>query len=153
MKKIVFKANKAFTLVELMIAVTIVILLVALSINGLIRSRITANETAAIRALRTLHTAFAGYRIVNMSYPRNFIELVSEEPPYIDEKLVAGTRQGYRFNIQDADANTFRIVASPIDGGITGNRSFYIDQLGEIADQDGASLGATVGIPDQGGGK
>ena len=59
------KSNKAFTLVELMIAVAIVILLVALSINGLMRSRITANEAAAIKALKTLHSAFASFRTAN----------------------------------------------------------------------------------------
>jgi len=40
--------KRGFTLVELMIAVGIIVLLAALSINSLMRSKITANEAAAI---------------------------------------------------------------------------------------------------------
>ena len=132
MRKTTFKSKKAFTLVELMIAIGIIILLFALSINSLIRSRMSANEAAAIKTLKTLHAAFASYRIVNPTYPANLTVLASEVPPYIDNLLAEGTRQGYDFEIFDVDENTFRLCAEPVSGGITGNRIFYIDESGEI---------------------
>ena len=133
------KSNKAFTLVELMIAVAIVILLVALSINGLMRSRITANEAAAIKALKTLHSAFASFRTANRRYPESLEELGSrvQDPPYIDDLLAEGERQGFYFWVESFDGagdgvNTFVISAIPVDTGITGNREFYLTESGEV---------------------
>ena len=141
------KSKKAFTLVELMIAVGIVILLFALSINSLIRSRMTANEAAAIRTLRTLHSAFVSYRAVNPGYPETIEDLGRTTPPYIDRVLArTATRRGYIFRMADVvTENTFNISATPLDA-FSGKRTFYIEELGEIYDQDGVGLGA-AGIP------
>jgi type II secretory pathway pseudopilin PulG len=121
-----------FTLVEITIAVGIILLLSVLSIHGILRARMTANEAAAVRNLRTLYTAFISYRVVNPGYPKTLNRLVSEVPPYIDSALVQGQRQGYRFALTDVDYNTFRLVAIPLQSGLTGNRIFIVDQGGEI---------------------
>ncbi len=84
MKKILRKTNKGFTLVEIMVAIGIIITLAALSITGLVRSRITASETAAIESLKTLQAAFEYYRLVNTDYPRIFEDLCTATPPYLD---------------------------------------------------------------------
>ena len=139
--------KQGFTLVELMIAIGIVVLLAALSINSLLRSKITANETAAIKTLKTLHSAFASYRTVNPTYPTTIAELDSEIPPYIDSALtVTRRRRGYLFRVMQADSNTFQLSASPVNGGVTGKRFFYIEEGGEIYDGDGVGLGAVVGV-------
>ena len=138
------KSNKAFTLVELMIAVGIVILLAALSIKGLMRSKITANETAAIETLQTLHSVFSSYRFANSAYPTNLNDLVLDDPPYIDAALASGRRQGYEFsvaNFDSVDSDTFTLRAIPSNPGITGSREFYVMVSGEIYDQDGITLG------------
>ena len=139
--------KQGFTLVELMIAVGIVILLVALSINGLIRSRMTANEAAAIETLQTLHSVFSSYRFANPAYPTDLNDLVLDDPPYIDAALASGTRQGYEFSVasfDSVDSDTFTLRAIPSNPGITGSREFYVMVSGEIYDQDGITLGGGV---------
>ena len=142
MRRTTFKSKKSFTLVELMIAVGIVILLLALSINGIIRSRISANEAAAIKTLKTLHAAFSSYRFANSVYPYDLVELGGEysDPPYIDRVLAEGTRQGYNFavthwgffaRVGDGE-ETFVITAEPVHWVFTGHREFYVTESGEV---------------------
>jgi len=155
MRKITFKSKKAFTLVELMIAIGIIILLFALSITSLIRSRMTANETAAIRTLKTLHSVYASFRVINPRYPWGLWELGTQasDPPYIDDDLAnqSARRQGYVFSYEgtnrvegenlvstgdDRGLNTFLISAQPEFPGVTGNRIFYVDQSGEVCEAE-----------------
>jgi prepilin-type N-terminal cleavage/methylation domain-containing protein len=137
MKKIVKK--QGFTLVELMIAIGIIITLAALSINSLLRVRMTTNEAAAMKTLRTLQSAFISYRTVNSEYPYNLNILASEDPPYIDSALASGTRNGYNFMVDEAESDRFSLSASPVASGTTGNRIFYIDESGEITQEEGNS--------------
>jgi len=83
------KVNKkqGFTLVEITIVVGIITMLVALSIHSILSAKVTANEAAAIRSLRTLQTAFTNYRVVNPRYPKFISDLCGEtELPYLDRK-------------------------------------------------------------------
>ena len=142
--------KQGFTLVELMIAIGIVVLLAALSINSLLRSKITANEAAAIKTLKTLHSAFASYRTVSPTYPDKLSVLGTENPPYIDSTLATTRRRrGYVFDVERADSNTFQLSASPVNQGITGKRFFYIEEAGTIYGGDLTFLGgAVVGAPE-----
>src|SRR5208283_2771499 len=53
--------NKGFSLIELLIVVAIILIIAAIAIPNLLRSRIAANEASATASLRTLNTAEVTY--------------------------------------------------------------------------------------------
>jgi len=55
------KKQKGFSLIELLIVVAIILIIAAIAIPNLIRSRMAANEASAVSTLRTLTTAFVTY--------------------------------------------------------------------------------------------
>ena len=120
-----------FTLVEIMIVVAIIVIIASMTIPGILRSRLNANEAGAITSLKTISWAAITYRTVNPAYPINISELSSSDPSYIDSVLSTGIKQGYAFNLEGS-TNFFNITAQPLVPNITGVRYFYVDTGGVI---------------------
>ena len=120
-----------FTLVEIMIVVAIIVLLAAIAIPSLLRTRLNANEAAALSALRTVSSSAQSYRSANPAYPTNLNSLSSATPAYIDSVLGSGSKQGYTFALTGV-TNTFTATARPQTFQTTGVRTFGVDESGVV---------------------
>ncbi len=124
--------RRAFTLIEIMIVLLILSVLIAIAVPSILRSRVAANEGAAMGNLKTLNTACQAYHIDQQTYPESIQTLSTTNPPYIDNVLGSGTRQGYEFVYESSDSDHFTIHANPIHTGLLKGRYFYLDESGTI---------------------
>ncbi|HKB99635.1 MAG TPA: type II secretion system protein [Terriglobales bacterium] len=146
------KNQAGFSLIELLIVVSIILVIAAIAIPSLLQARVTANEASAVASLRTVNTAMISYA---SSYPTvGFAPTLAAlggtncAPPdetgacLIDSVLASGTKSGYTFNstgIGSAPAGEYFAVGSPMSG--SGNRSFCSTEDGAIHyDPTGAAI-------------
>lgn len=148
-KRMIRQKEKAFTLIEIMVVVAIVATLAALAVSSMLRSRMNANEVAAIAGCRNISTGnqnFYGNSNPH-TYPSALTDLTSptSNPAYIDSVLATGTRQGYIYSHVLVDAEHFRLNADPVNSGTTGTRHFFVDQTGVL--RANATVAATASDP------
>jgi type II secretory pathway pseudopilin PulG len=126
--------KRGFTLVEIMIVVGILIVLVLIAVPVILRSRIVANEGAALANLRSINNACQLYQINKETYPPGLQEMSSPavDPPYIDTALAAGRKQGYEFIYKLLDSDSFTVNANPTASGMLKGRYFFMNEIGVI---------------------
>lgn len=150
MKKL--RKNKGFTLIELMIVVAIIAIIAAIAIPSLMRSRISANEAAAIGAMRTISSAQSSFQSSvaldadadGVGEYGTLAQLSATNPPYIDTALGTGTKGGYTFVTGALTETTYTVNADPITANTTGIRTFFLDQSGVIRQNPAGGAAATV---------
>lgn len=80
--------GRGFTLVEIMVVVAIIAVVVAIAIPNLMRSKITANNTAAQTTLRTISTSAEMFAAANLgTYPSSETSLTGVTPPHFLQPL------------------------------------------------------------------
>jgi len=108
-------------------------LMAAIAIPNFLRAKMVAQESSAKASLRTLVTACESYNMIHNSYPENLQALSSEQPPYIDQDLGSGQKQGYSFTYQaNLDGTAYTVTAMPIDPNATSQKTFTITEEGKI---------------------
>ena len=105
-------SKDAFTLVEMMIVVTIIALLAAISIPNLLRSRQQAQEASAQANLKLMANALENYAAINSVYPTSTTPLMGVTPPYLSTDYFVGVHGGYTFAHTLTDY-TYLITAYP----------------------------------------
>ena len=150
-----------FSLIELLIAVAIIMIIMAVAIPNLEKLKQHTNATAAEGNLKTLSTVLNAYatNYPNVGYPPTLLALGPPEngspdsasaANLIDDamaKAATTAKQGYLYTYTAASGTPcsgYAITASPQSGA--GTRYFFLNQDGAIHFSDGAPATASSPI-------
>jgi type IV pilus assembly protein PilA len=96
------KNNQGFSLLELLIVVAIILIIATIAIPSLLRSRQSAQESAAVAQLRTINTAEVTYLSSNHGAFGSIPDLVTQG--LLDSRFL-GSVSGYNFTIAASGPN------------------------------------------------
>lgn len=120
-----------FTLIELMIVVSIIAIMAAVGIPNLMRSRLQSNEASTIQNLRAITSGQAAYHAANNEFALTMEDLAEATPPFIDHDFLQEPLNGYTYEF-GGDEDNYTVNANAAQWGVTGNRGFYTDATGII---------------------
>ena len=151
------KKQKGFSLIELLIVVAIILIIAAIAIPNLLRSRMAANQASAVGSVRTINTAAISY---NSTYGNGFppsLKAIGNDgtttisctnAELVDTVLTSGTKSGYTFILSKGSTHVnssasscsagygysdgYMITAVPVTVGTTGQTSYCTDASGVI---------------------
>ena len=129
-------SRRGFTLIELLTVLLIIAILLAVAVPLLLRSRVAANEAAAIGAIRVLQGAAEQFRVENKRYG-TLAEMNATN--LLTGGLGTGNKSDYVFEVWVDPATwtaVFHAEGVPETYRSTGMNSFYIDESGVIRFRD-----------------
>jgi prepilin-type N-terminal cleavage/methylation domain-containing protein len=149
--------QKGFSLIELLIVVAIILIIAAIAIPNLLRSRLAANQASAVASLRTINTAAMAYQSsFGNGFPPSLAAIGTSGTTtitctnalLIDAALSSQTKSGYTFVLSpgatqvNSSSSTcsagygysdgYMVTAVPVTAGNTGQTSYCTDASGVI---------------------
>jgi len=148
--------QKGFSLIELLVVVAVILIISAIAIPNFIRSKMRANEAAAVQNSRNISTAEVVYSTTyGIGFSATLVSLAGGTAPVdqthsglIDDVLGAGLKSGYTFTYtilsQDGLGHVtgYALNADPLTTS-TGQRHFYTDQTAVIRANNSVTAGPT----------
>ena len=129
--------RQGFSLIELLIVIAIILIIITIAVPKYNRTQMYMRETAAIKAIQTIHTVQVQYQ---SQFGRFATSLTELGPPQggssapgpgaadlIGNDLAGGVKQGYKFSV-NAVPGGYQVNATPEVYGTSGSRSFFSDQ-------------------------
>src|ERR1700730_6164839 len=99
--------RNGFSLIELLLVVTVILIISAIAVPNFLRSRQRANEASAVASIRVINTAAVTYSMTypDLGYPAQLSSLGGANPCtassaqacLVDDLLAQGARGGYSF--------------------------------------------------------
>ena len=130
------KIQAGFTLVELIVVITIISIVAAIVASSALATRVQANEGAVRGALKTVQSASISYRSSQGAYATSLAALGSS---YVGGGLEGGDKSGYRFELKSGNqGETYTCTAVPKTANFTGVRSYCTDVFNVIYLYDNA---------------
>ena len=127
--------RRGFSLIELLIVIAIILIIITIAVPKYQKTQMFVRETAAIRAIQTLHQVEVQYQSQYGRYATSLAELgppASGAPSpaaadLIGNDLAGGEKQQYKITLT-GNAGGYTINANPVTYGSSGSRSFFSDQ-------------------------
>ena len=158
------RREAGFTLMELLIVISIMLILMLFAIPNMLHLKSEANETSAIQSLQTIRNAEEQY---SSMYPANGFACALSElggnassgPPtatsaqLVQNDLASGQKSGYTFTITNCTKTTvnnqdmytsYEVTAVPQAVGKTGVNGYCMDMTGEIKKDPTGGVNCTV---------
>ena len=136
--------TRGFSLIELLIVIAIILIIITIAVPKYNQTQMYMRETAAVKAIQTIHQMEVQYQ---SQYGRYAASLAELGPPQsgnpspasadlIGRDLSEGEKQGYKFTVTGTNGG-YVVQAQPMTYGSSGRKSFYSDQTMVIRENDG----------------